>query len=69
MSKKLLPTYRLDRRWFSVLLKNIDGSILLISGTKSWTIPAFNIFSWKSISNRIVFWMAKRQGKFEKINR
>ncbi len=69
MKKKLLPTYRLDRKvWLSDFFESDDGSILLRAGTKTWWLPRFNLFSWDSLKNWIVFWMAKRQGKIEKIN-
>lgn len=66
---KLLPTYRLDRKWVSDLNTAYDGTTYLRSGTKFWELPAFDPFSWKSIRSWIVFWMAKRKGLIEVINK
>jgi len=65
--RKLLPTYRLDRKWYHYGTDR-DGSYYLLSNSKRWYLPPFNLFSWKSIRNWIVYWIGKRKGLIEEVS-
>ena len=63
--KKLLPLYRLERIWYSSFWEDDEGGIVLISGSRRWFLPRFDLLKWESVRQRIVFWIGVKRGKIK----